>query len=79
MEVMLFGIAREIVGKKTLTLKPEEKVNTVGELKCWLRTKYPRFQQLSSMAVAVDSEYANDEDALVSESEVALIPPVSGG
>jgi molybdopterin synthase sulfur carrier subunit len=79
MEVMLFGIAREIVGKKTLTLKPEEKVNTVGELKSWLRTQYPRFQQLSSMAVAVDSEYANDEDALVSESEVALIPPVSGG
>jgi molybdopterin synthase sulfur carrier subunit len=79
MEVMLFGIAREIVGKKTLTLKPEEKVNTVGELKSWLRSQYPRFQQLSSMAVAVDSEYANDEDALVSESEVALIPPVSGG
>jgi molybdopterin synthase sulfur carrier subunit len=79
MEVMLFGIAREIVGKKILTLKPEEKVNTVGELKSWLRSQYPRFQQLSSMAVAVDSEYANDEDALVSESEVALIPPVSGG
>ena len=79
MEVLLFGIAREIVGETRLTISPEENVETVGDLKKQLKQRFPELQRLSSMVVAVDAEYANDEQLLSPGSEVALIPPVSGG
>ncbi|WP_210488874.1 molybdopterin converting factor subunit 1 [Rufibacter aurantiacus] len=79
MEILLFGITREIVGGSTLTVAPEEPMQTVGQLKTWLAERYPAMQKLSSLAVAVDSEYADDAQPLRPGQEVALIPPVSGG
>ncbi len=78
MELKLFGIAKEIVGTGKLSVAAEG-INTVGELKHWLSQQYPRFNQLRSIAVAVDSEYAADNQSLQHATEVALIPPVSGG
>ncbi len=54
-------------------------MQTVGQLKTWLAERYPAMQKLSSLAVAVDSEYADDAQPLRPGQEVALIPPVSGG
>jgi molybdopterin synthase sulfur carrier subunit len=79
MEVLLFGIAREITGKQKLNIPDEHQIETVAGLKNWLSEQYPAMSQLKSIAVAVDSEYADDEQALNKESEIALIPPVSGG
>ncbi|MCW3079131.1 molybdopterin converting factor subunit 1 [Segetibacter sp.] len=79
MEVILFGISREIVGMKKLTIHPAENIRTVGALKQWMKQKYPQLEKLNSLAVAVDSEYADDDQTLVDENEVAIIPPVSGG
>lgn len=79
MEVILFGISREIVGKKTLQVHPSENIQTVGGLKLWMKQKYPALANLNSIAIAVDSEYAEDEQNLSDENEVAIIPPVSGG
>jgi sulfur-carrier protein len=79
MDVILFGISREIVGEKKLTITPAENIQTVGALKQWMKQKYPRLEKLSSIAIAVDSEYADDEQNLFDENEVAIIPPVSGG
>lgn len=79
MDVILFGISREIVGDKKLKVDPAENIQTVGALKHWMKQKYPQLEKLSSIAVAVDSEYADDEQSLANESEVAIIPPVSGG
>ena len=79
MEVLLFGIAKEIVGEKKLIISPEENITTVAELKNMLKKRYPALQGLVSMAVAIDSQYAIDTDSLSNAKEVALIPPVSGG
>lgn len=79
MEILLFGITREITGKQKLTVPAAEPITTVGELKNWLSGQYPALKQLSSLAVAVDSAYAENEDKLTPDSEIALIPPVSGG
>ncbi|MBC3541601.1 molybdopterin converting factor subunit 1 [Rufibacter sediminis] len=79
MEILLFGITREIVGSATLKVHPEQPIQTVGALKAWLAKQYPAIGKLSSLAVAVDSEYAEDTQALAPGQEVALIPPVSGG
>ncbi len=79
MIIQLFGIAKDIVGSNNLAIDNAEEITTVKALKVWLAQRYPALQQLKSMAVAVDSEYANDEQAIAASSEVALIPPVSGG
>ena len=52
MEILLFGITKDIMGKQKLILPDEENITSVAQLKQWLG------------------------DA---NSEVALLPPVSGG
>lgn len=79
MEVLLFGISKEITGQKTLDLSKNKKINTVLDLKKWILEKYPEMGNLNSFAIAVDQEYANDDLMLTDQQEIALIPPVSGG
>jgi sulfur-carrier protein len=79
MELLLFGIVREIVGKNKLTILEDAELKTVQELKNWMAKQYPQIASLKSMAVAVDSVYAEDDQELNTDSEIALIPPVSGG
>lgn len=80
MEVLLFGIAKDIVGKSHLQFSESEKVpNSVLELKQIISQTYPEFRKLSSLAVAVNNEYAADDVSLNRNDEIAVIPPVSGG
>lgn len=79
MEVLLFGISKEITGQQTLDVSSDLKINTVLELKTWILEKYPEMGNLNSFAIAVDQEYANDELNISDGQEIALIPPVSGG
>ncbi len=79
MEVLLFGIAREIVGDAVLKIPHDADLKDVNDLRAWLAERYPQFKGLSSLAIAVNQEYANDTDALPAGAEIALIPPVSGG
>ncbi|MBT7654443.1 MAG: MoaD/ThiS family protein [Flavobacteriaceae bacterium] len=80
MKILLFGIAKDIIGTSSLLLKEAEKnPKTVGELKKLISNKYPKFKTLSSIAIAVNSCYAEDKIKLQSSDEIAIIPPVSGG
>jgi len=80
MEVLLFGIAKDIVGKSLLEFSETDKVpSSVSELKKMISETYPEFSKLSSLAVAVNSEYAKDDEPLKENDEIAIIPPVSGG
>lgn len=80
MEILFFGITKDIVGSSQVKLDFENEVpKSVGELKMKLERKYPEFSKLSSLAVAVNSEYAEDNVLLQRNDEVAIIPPVSGG
>ena len=76
--VSLFGIAREIVGQSSLTLTAPAGQSAAGLL-AELRAAYPPLARLSSLAVAVNNEYAAADLALHERDEIALIPPVSGG
>jgi len=75
--IKLFGVTRDIVGKPILEI--QDNVDTVGQLKEFMMTTYPRIKGLNSLMVAVNSEYAKDELTISSTDEIALIPPVSGG
>ncbi len=80
MNVLLFGIAKDIVGKSQLQFSEAEKTpETVLELKEMISVSFPEFRKLSSLAVAVNSEYAEDNVSLSRNDEIAIIPPVSGG
>jgi molybdopterin synthase sulfur carrier subunit len=80
MEVLLFGIAKDIVGKSQLVFSNKDEMpNSVYDLKLAITQKYPDFEKLSSLAIAVNSEYAQDDVALSANDEIAIIPPVSGG
>jgi molybdopterin synthase sulfur carrier subunit len=77
--ILLFGITREITGQSRIAIPADARITTVKALKAWLGQQYPAMQGLTSLAVAVDSEYAQDDEVLTAGSEIALIPPVSGG
>jgi molybdopterin synthase sulfur carrier subunit len=80
MEVLLFGIAKDIVGDSKIQFSEKDILpNSVSELKKMISETYPEFGRLSSFAVAVNSEYAEDDVFLNRNDEIAIIPPVSGG
>ena len=78
MNVLLFGITKDIIGKPILSLE-EEKPMDVKQLKEELFRQYPNLKSLSSLSIAVNSSYAEDSQLLNEGDEIALIPPVSGG
>ena len=80
MNVLLFGIAKDIIGQSELEISTKESIpSSVKELKEFMVKKFPEFERLSSFAVAVNSEYSQDDAILSGDDEIAIIPPVSGG
>ena len=75
--IKTFGITREILGGKEAVI--ELPGTSVQELRAVLYQKYPRLKGLRSLMIAVNNEYAGEEDLLAEADEIALIPPVSGG
>jgi molybdopterin synthase sulfur carrier subunit len=74
----LFGITREIIGKSEDKLVLDEQL-TVRTFLENMKRQYPSLAELSSILVAVNNEYAEMDMVLADRDEVALIPPVSGG
>jgi molybdopterin converting factor subunit 1 len=77
-KVLAFGIAKEIMDGTSVDV--ELPGNTkVHELRLVLEEQYPALKQLSSYMVALNNEYANGEESINEQDEIAIIPPVSGG
>ena len=74
----LFGITREIIGKSEENISLEQQI-TVNDFLQNMKNQYPALADLSSILVAVNNEYAESDMILADRDEVALIPPVSGG
>jgi molybdopterin converting factor subunit 1 len=78
-EVRLFAVARHRAGRPTIALELPEPA-TVAALKRALAEACPALAPLvPSLRIAVNSEYAADDEPIPSGAEVAAIPPVSGG
>ncbi|MFK7980088.1 MAG: MoaD/ThiS family protein [Saprospiraceae bacterium] len=78
LEIMAFGITKDIVGKTILNFELPEG-SSVKELKEQLEANYPKMQELKSLLIAVNEEYGDETHILSEKDEIALIPPVSGG
>lgn len=78
-DLHLFAMARQRAGRSPLTLDLPEPAR-VADLKAALARAVPDLAALlPSIRIAVDSEYADDDRAIHPGSELAAIPPVSGG
>ncbi len=78
-ELHLFAVARQLAGSACLRVELREPA-TVAALRAAVAEQVPALRPLlPAMMVAVDSEYAQDDVRIGPGSEVALIPPVSGG
>ncbi len=77
--VLLFALARQLAGAESIEVELSEQP-TVGELRLRLAESYPPLAVLSSQVLfSINAEYAPDCAAIPAGSEVACIPPVSGG
>ncbi len=72
-------MAKELMGKSTLQLRNTEQVSNVRELKASLKNQFPELNKLPGMAIAVNVDYAQDDDPVNGQDEIVIIPPVSGG
>ncbi len=76
--LLAFGIAREILKTKTLEFDVHSGA-TIAILKEKLLGQYPDLGKLKSLSFAVGENYQHDSFILSDKDEVAIIPPVSGG
>jgi molybdopterin converting factor subunit 1 len=78
-KLLLFAAAKEAIGQSQLCVDVQQPF-TVGQLKQTLASRYPELNDLvGRSAFSVDQKYAADDTEIDSQSEVAMIPPVSGG
>ncbi|ANH80515.1 molybdopterin synthase sulfur carrier subunit [Niabella ginsenosidivorans] len=76
--VLAFGIVKEIFGAASVHRELHDGA-TVLELKNGLAASYPALKKLSTCLIAVNNEYAGDDQVIHPDDEIAVIPPVSGG
>jgi len=74
--LLFFAGVKETIGRETLTLKGKQQ--TIAQIKEYLLNTYPSLS-LQGVMVAVNEEFALDEDIVKENDTVAFIPPVSGG
>ncbi|WP_400244144.1 molybdopterin converting factor subunit 1 [Niallia sp. JL1B1071] len=74
--LLFFAGVRETIGSEMLMI--EEKQQTIAQIKEHLLNTYPTLS-LQGVMVAVNEEFALDEDMVKGNDTVAFIPPVSGG
>jgi molybdopterin converting factor subunit 1 len=77
--VKLFAVARERVGRSTIEVELPAGAS-VRQLRGAIAEQYPPLADLLALArLAIDNDYATDATPISPQSELALIPPVSGG
>ena len=77
--VLFFAIAGELAGEGSIELELDSPA-TASDAEEKLKERYDWLgKQLSSYRIAVDEEFAGADTPIRDGSELAIIPPVSGG
>jgi sulfur-carrier protein len=77
--VKLFAAARDVAGTKELTVDVNDTATLADVRQEILRTSPGLAALVPHARWAVDSEFVAESKLVGQESEIALIPPVSGG
>jgi molybdopterin converting factor subunit 1 len=79
LRVKLFAVARQRIGRDEIEVELPDGA-TVRQLRSGLAEQFPPLADVLRVArIAVDSDYGADDLVVSPASEIALIPPVSGG
>jgi MoaE-MoaD fusion protein len=77
--ILFFGMLKDLAGKSSDAIDLRGGA-TLRDLLAHYEEQIPQLKEsLSSLAMAVNQEYAGPETVLHENDEVALLPPVSGG
>lgn len=77
--LLFFATLKERAGAQKVTMEISEGMS-VGELKSALAKRFPGLgEALATALVAVNREFAFDNEMIPEHADVALFPPVSGG
>jgi len=78
-QILFFGMLKELAGRASETIDLIEGASVADVLRHY-ESQIPRLKDcLSSLALAVNQQYAGPDTKLNSGDEIALLPPVSGG
>lgn len=77
-EILVFGICKEKLGQDRIYLESDSPLLT-EEFKLKLLEKFPQLKEIPSLRIAADYQFIEKNSILNFNSEIALIPPVSGG
>ena len=75
LHIKLFGMLQEKIGA---VIELNEPVETVAQLRAVLEKKYVYFNGINYL-VAINRNIASDETIITNDSEIAILPPFSGG
>lgn len=75
-KILLFAGLQEEIGSDSLLMDSTEA--TVQEVKIYVQSVYP-FVDLQQVITAVNEEFSNEDDIVMSGDTIAFLPPVSGG
>ncbi|MEM5597410.1 molybdopterin converting factor subunit 1 [Niallia circulans] len=75
-QLLFFAGVKETIGKEAMEL--EWQGQTIAQVKEYLLSAFPSLS-LQGVMVAVNEEFAMDEDIVEENDTIAFIPPVSGG
>lgn len=78
-QILFFGMLKELAGRASDTIDLAEDASVADVLRHY-ESQIPRLKEsLSSLALAVNQQYAGPDTKLNPGDEIALLPPVSGG
>lgn len=75
-KILLFAGLQEEIGTDSLNMDCKE--CTVLEVKNYVLSNFP-LVDLQQVITAVNEEFSNEDDKVISGDVVAFLPPVSGG
>lgn len=77
--IKLFAAAKETVGADQLAIDVPPGA-TIADARAAIIAAVPQLQQIITHSLwAIGTEYVNDNTTISEKSDIALIPPVSGG
>lgn len=78
MVIKCFGIARDLFESDEITVD-HTSINTVADLRLFLNKMNVQLSSVKTYFIAINQEYADENQQISSADEIAIIPPVSGG
>ena len=77
-EILVFGICKELLGKDRIVLESKDPL-TSEKFETLLIEKFHELKKVPSLRISADYKFIEKNAILSFNSEIALIPPVSGG